>query len=256
MNKLFACLIALAFLTACGEEPIQEQTLSEPTAGLVYGVVVDSDTGRPIPGATVSLNGTPQTTDAEGRFNFPETPFGESLQLRAEVEGYEPFVREFDLDKPLLEIQVELQAKADPLDELQALLDELQAQVEADDPANIPMIQQFFSKDYAVPLDDPATAFAIQFAPIPVDYDDVEPSMTELFEEYNNIAFVFKDRVFDIPNATQAQAMLTLHIHTERGPRPDKSDIDVRCELRFRREEDRWVIIYWRLIELAQQQDG
>ncbi len=248
------CLILL--LSACGDEKIiYDPPPQESTNGLVYGTVTDVETHQPIGGVIVTLNDVQVITEVEGKFSFQEVPFADALQLQVEIAGYEPLTKEFDFHTSQLEISVELQALADPLEQLEAFLDSLQAVVEADDLANIPDIQGFFAEEYTVPLDDPATFFAIQLAPIPENFEDIEPSMTELFQEYDNITFAFQERQFGIPNATTAQVMLVLHIHTERGPRPDKTDLNVRCELRFRNDGERWLITFWRLIELEQQQD-
>ncbi len=253
MIRLISIFCLALLFVSCGEEQASEILPPEPTSGLVYGIVTDAETGRPIEGVLLKLNDLEATTNAEGKYAFQDVPFGEDIEIRAEREGYETLVHHFSLDITQLEIPLTLTPLADPLEELQTFLDRLQELIEADDVANIPDIKAAFAEDYRA-SDDPATQFGIRVAPIPANYDDVEPSMTTLFEEYDNIAFAFQDRQFDIPNATEASVILWLHIHTEHGPRPDKNDFDVQCELRFHKVDDQWQVTFWRLIELKQQQ--
>lgn len=256
MRGWIVLLSVFLVFAGCGDD--QDTTVippaESPTSGLVYGTVVDSGSQQPVPGVTLTLGEMQIITADDGAFAFEEVAFSDALALQAEAEGYELFLHEFSLEATQLQIGIELLAESNSLDELQTLLDNLQRDIESDDPQNIPAIESYFAEDYSVPMDDPATAFAIQFAPIPMNTEDIEPSMTELFETYDKIVFDFQDRQFDSPTATTGQVLLVLHLHTERGPRPDKTDLDVRCELRFRRDQEQWLITYWRLIELAQQE--
>ena len=63
--------------------------LNAQDSGRIAGQVVDSETGRPIPTATVRIDGTPYgtLTDVQGRFRTPEIPVG-TYTVVADVLGY------------------------------------------------------------------------------------------------------------------------------------------------------------------------
>lgn len=82
MRYLFGCLFALWALPA----------LSQP--GSLRGRAVDSTSGDPLPGVSLSLRGTRQgtTTDLQGRYEFAGLPAG-SYELEAALIGYESLVQ-------------------------------------------------------------------------------------------------------------------------------------------------------------------
>jgi len=65
----------------------------EPEPGLanLYGVVTDAETGNPIPGVLVALNGLQVYTDAGGNYLFGDLEPGEYL-LQFSKAGYETAV--------------------------------------------------------------------------------------------------------------------------------------------------------------------
>ena len=83
-------LVSLSAIPPLGQQPI---TFSPPgLLGRVSGQVVDADTGRPVPGARVTLSdyGPPTRqaiADDNGRFVIEAAPAG-SFELRTNLEGY------------------------------------------------------------------------------------------------------------------------------------------------------------------------
>ncbi len=61
----FVCCLALTFLVACTEEPVE-------TTGSIYGIVNDANDGEPVSMAHVSLNpgGKATNTGSDGRYEF------------------------------------------------------------------------------------------------------------------------------------------------------------------------------------------
>jgi outer membrane receptor protein involved in Fe transport len=63
-------------------------------SGVLRGAVVDSTSGDPLPGVSVSLRGTARgtTTDLQGRYEFGGLPEG-ACELEATLIGYQPLVQ-------------------------------------------------------------------------------------------------------------------------------------------------------------------
>jgi TonB-dependent SusC/RagA subfamily outer membrane receptor len=74
---------------------VEGTTVSPPidSVGTVTGTVVDSATGKPIPGVSVSIHGiTPVTTTEQGTFTFRNVPVGDQLVI-ARAFGHRPMRR-------------------------------------------------------------------------------------------------------------------------------------------------------------------
>ncbi len=63
-----------------------------PPVANLYGVVTDAETGAPLAGVLVSIDGLSLTTNAGGYYMFTELPPG-SYTITFEKEGYETVVR-------------------------------------------------------------------------------------------------------------------------------------------------------------------
>ncbi len=65
----------------------------------IYGIVTDSDTGDPLPGATVTITGTNigTSTDVEGRFRLRRVPSGMQT-IVIHFVGYDPYEEEIELE--------------------------------------------------------------------------------------------------------------------------------------------------------------
>ncbi|HET7241092.1 MAG TPA: TonB-dependent receptor plug domain-containing protein, partial [Gemmatimonadales bacterium] len=105
-DRAFSILLlaALALLPAAARA--QDSTLA--------GTVVSAATALPLDGARVTIDGTPlvQTTDADGRFSFPDVP-GTRVTIRIVRIGYQPVAAEVavgatDLRLTLREATVQL----------------------------------------------------------------------------------------------------------------------------------------------------
>ena len=81
----------LAFLLVSVATPLAGQ---QPAR--VYGTVVDSSTGRAIPGAQVTLGEEDRVTTTGGQFLFGSVPSG-SPRLRVRAVGYRPLDRQVDV---------------------------------------------------------------------------------------------------------------------------------------------------------------
>ncbi len=99
--RLFTVLLALAVLTACNDNSL-------PPGGTyqtVQGVVVDAATNQPIAGATVVVDTVlTATTDAQGKFAFPQVPVGDiDYQVSTANGSYKAYTGSAHVapDKPL-----------------------------------------------------------------------------------------------------------------------------------------------------------
>lgn len=63
-----------------------------PPVASLYGVVVDAETGSPIPGVLVTIDGLGTYTDSLGRYVFDGLTPG-SYTITFEKDGYETLVR-------------------------------------------------------------------------------------------------------------------------------------------------------------------
>ena len=85
------------------------------------------------------------------------------------------------------------------------IFDNFAALLESVDIGNIEAIETLFSETY-VAADDPATLFGVASGIVPENYADVVPAMTQLFEEYVWLQFLFQDIEMDITHARKASA--------------------------------------------------
>jgi TonB-linked SusC/RagA family outer membrane protein len=108
-DRAFSILLlaALALLPAAARA--QDSTLA--------GTVVSAATSAPLDGARVTIDGTPlvQTTDADGRFRFPDVP-GSRVTIRVVRIGYQPVAAEVAVGAT--ELRLTLREATVQLDEL------------------------------------------------------------------------------------------------------------------------------------------
>jgi hypothetical protein len=96
--RLLGVILALFALAACDNGSL-------PPGGTYQafsGTVTDAATGRPVAGATVTVDTVlTQTTDAAGKFSFAQVPVGE-VDYRVSASGYTAAVSEVTVapDKP------------------------------------------------------------------------------------------------------------------------------------------------------------
>ena len=248
---LFFLLITCLF--ACGEaEEAPELALEKPMMpeyGTVSGTITDAATGNPIPGATVMLLGQSVETGVDGSYTFQGILYGDTHNLVVTDPDYKLRSELIVLGQERLIVDVALASVGDPIEEIQGFFDTFAALLESVDLGNIEVIRSRFSETY-VAADDPATLFGVASGIIPENYEDVVPAMTQLFEEYVSLQFLFKDIVMDITHARKAAATLQLDVDAEKEGDVDLNALKARCLFEFRREDGDWKIVYWQLFEL------
>ena len=74
--------------------------------------------------------------------------------------------------------------------------------------------------------------------------------MTQLFEEYVFLEFLFRDIEIDVTHARKMAVTLRLDINAEKGEQRDPRELKAHCKFEFRREGADWKIVYWQLIAL------
>ncbi len=247
-------LLLLLCLFACGGADEEEPT-EQPTTpivieyGTVSGTVTHGSTENPIPGAVATLLEQSMETGIDGVYTFQGIPYAENYTLVVEDVDYQPYQESFTLGQERLVLNVELLPLRAPAAELQEFLDAFSDLLESLSIENLEQIQALFSETY-VAADDEATLFGVLSGIIPENYDDVLPAMTQLFEEYVTLEFLFKDVQADVTHARKASVVLSLDVTAEKGEQRDLREIKARCQFDFRREQSDWKIVHWQLFEI------
>ena len=252
-KKIILFLLIVVCISACeeAEDPIEPEP-EKPVVleyGTVSGTVTDAGTGNPIPGATVKLLGSSVETGVEGVYSFQGVVYGDAHTLIVEDVDYKPYSQPFGLNQGRLVVDVALTPLKDPEAEIREFFDDFSDLLESLDMDNIEAIQALFSETY-VAADDAATLFGVASGIIPENYEDVVPAMTQLFEEYVFLEFLFEDIELDVTHARKMAVTLRLDVNAEKGEQRDPRELKAHCKFEFRREGSDWKIIYWQLIEL------
>ena len=254
-KKIILFFLLVVCISACGkaEDPLEpEPELEKPVVleyGTVSGTVTDAGTGNPIPGAIVKLLGVSVETGVEGVYSFQGVVYSDAHTLIVEDVDYKLYNQPFVLNQGRLVFDVALTPLKDPAVEAQEFFDNFSDLLESLDMDNIEAIQALFSETY-VAADDAATLFGVASGIIPENYEDVVPAMTQLFEEYVFLEFLFKDIEIDVTHARKMAVTLRLDVNAEKGEQRDPRELKAHCKFEFRREDSDWKIIYWQLIEL------
>lgn len=91
------CTVAVALASGQGTVVRPQADMRQAGTAAISGVVVDSESGRPMPGVVVHLGRTPrgpigfqnrQISDSRGRFVFVDQPAGEGFTLSGSKPGY------------------------------------------------------------------------------------------------------------------------------------------------------------------------
>ena len=220
-----------------------------PLTGTVSGSVRDANTNKPLPGAVVTLLGTEVKTEVDGIFTFFEIPYIEEHELTVKDPLYQTYTHSFTLEKERLVLTIELIPQNDSEAELNALLENFSDLIESLDFENLPAIQSLFSETYAA-SNDPVTLLGILSGDVPINYDEILPTFTNVFKTYSWLQFAFKDRNWDITHARKASIELLLDVDSERVDDKALRQIEAKCIFEFRREETDWKIVYWQLLNL------
>lgn len=254
-KKTALLFLVLACLFACGqtEDPIEPEPEPEKPVVLVYGtvsgIVTDAGTGNPIPGAIVTLLEMSVETGADGSYAFQGILYNDAHTLVVEDVHYKPYNEPFALNQERLVLNIALEPLKDPEMEIQEFFDSFADLLESLDVENIEAIRARFSETY-VAADDAATLFGVASGIIPENYEDIIPAMTQLFEEYAWLEFVFKDIEMDVRHARKMAVTLRLDVNARKDEQLDLTELKARCKFEFRREGADWKIVYWQLIEL------
>ena len=243
----------MACIFACGEAEEATEPESEKPVMLEYGTIsgtlTDAGTGNRIPGSIVTLLGQSFETGVDGNYIFQGILYGDVHTLTVADPDYKPYSQPVVLSQERLVVDITLTPLKDPGVELQEFFDNFADLLESVDTENIETIEALFSETY-VAADDPATLFGVASGIIPENYADVVPAMTQLFEEYVSLQFLFQDIEMDIMHARKAAATLELDVDAEKGEERDLRELKASCKFEFRREERDWKIVHWQLFEL------
>ena len=254
-KKILLLLLLMACVFACGkvEDPLESEPEPEKPVVLEYGTVsgtiTDAGTGNPIPGAIVQLLEASVETGAEGVYAFQGVVYDDVYTLIVEDADYKSYSQSFTLNQERLVLNVELEPLKDPAVEIQEFFNDFSDLLESLDMENIEAIRALFSETY-VAAADAATLFGVASGIIPENYEDVVPAITQLFEEYVFLEFIFKDIEIDVTHARTMAVTLRLDVNAEKGEQRDPRELKAHCKFEFRREGSDWKIVYWQLIAL------
>lgn len=252
-RKNILLLLLTVCIFACGEAEETTEPETEKPAMLEYGAVsgniTDAGTGNRIPGTTVTLLGQSYETGVDGAYTFQGVLYGEVHTLIVTDPDYKPYSQPVTLRQERLVVDIALTPLKDPVVELQEFFDNFAALLESVDLENIETIQAHFSETY-VAANDPATLFGVASGIVPENYEDIVPAMTQLFEEYLSLQFLFQDMEMDITHARKAAVTLLLDVNAEKEGDLDLRELKASCKFEFRREERDWKVVYWQLFEL------
>ena len=253
-KKIVLFLLFVVCISACenAEDPLEPEPEPEKPVvleyGTVSGTVTDAGTGNPIPGATVTLLEISVETGVDGAYSFQGILY-DAHTLVVEDANYKPYSEPFALNQERLVVDIALEPLKDPAVEVKEFFDNFSDLLESLDVENIEAILALFSETF-VAADDAATLFGVASGIIPENYEDVVPAMTQLFEEYVFLEFLFKDIEIDVTHARKMAVTLRLDVNAEKGEQRDLRELKAHCKFEFRREGADWKIVYWQLIAL------
>ena len=248
---LFFLLVMCIFACGKAEDPLEPER-KEPMMlefGTVAGTIFDAGTGQPIPGSTVTLLGNSVETGIDGSYTFLSIPYGDTYALDVVDVDYKSYNQPFVLKRQRLTLDIPLTPLRDPEQEILEFFDRFGSLIESVDVNNIQAIREHFSEAY-VPANDDATLFGVASGFVPESYEDIDPAMLHLFDEYVFLEFLFKDVEMNITHARKASVVLRLDINAKKGPEEDLRENKAHCKFEFRREGSDWKIVYWQLFEI------
>ena len=255
LKKTILFLLLIACIFACEESEDTLELEPEPEVpivieyGTVSGSVTDADTGNLIPGVSVSLLGQSMETGLGGIYTFQNVIYADNHTLIMEDPDYKPHSQSFALRQQRLTVDVALTPLRDTVQEMRDFFDRFSDLLESVDLENVEAIEALFSETY-VAADDDATLFGVASGIIPENYADVVPAMTQLFEEYVFLEFLFNNVQMDITHARKTAVTLQLDVNARKELDEDLREIKAGCKFDFRREGPDWKIVHWQLLEI------
>ena len=197
----------------------------------------------------VILLGSSVETGVDGVYAFQDVPYGDLLTLVVKDADYKHHSQPLVIGQQRVTVNIALTPLKDPVLEIQEFFEGFSELLESVDLENIEATQSLFSETYAA-ADDDATLFGVASGIIPENYEDVVPAMTQLFEEYTFLEFLFKDMEMDITHARKASVTLRLDVNARKGMEENLREIKAACQFEFRREARDLKIVHWQLFEI------
>ena len=249
--RLFLTICLMIIFFGCGEDsPVTPVGPVEgPQVGVVSGTITNARTGHPVRAAVVNLLGRQRESDAGGRYSFAQVDFSDAITITVEALDYAVKTWTFALKAENLTLDIPLAPLTNPEEEIQELLGRFSELIETVDLDKLEEIGDLFTEEYIASDDLITRFFGLNTGVIPVNYDDVTPAITTLFEEFNRVQYRFHDIEMNIPHTRQASARLGLDIITEKGARSVRREMTTKCEIYFRKEESSWRIFFWQFLE-------
>lgn len=109
LPAILALFVGLLFAASTVQAQFQSQ------GAIITGKVVDGQSGQPVSGIEVTLEGTDQssTTNDRGMFSFTELQPG-TYTVKVESEGYEPFTQDVEVEDRGKNLNIELTPSGTP----------------------------------------------------------------------------------------------------------------------------------------------
>ena len=182
---------------------------------------------------------------ADGRYTFAQVNRSDALTLSVEALDYAAETRTFALNAEGVILDVLLTPLTNPAEEIREFLNTFSQLIETVNVDNLEEIEGLFTEGYIASDDLVTRFFGIDTGVIPAKFEEITPSITALFEEFNLVQFRFHGIQMNITNTRKAFARLGVDIITEKGSRADRQEIISECEIHFRKEASDWKIFFW-----------
>lgn len=252
---LIFLLLSSVFFAGCGEDSESpEDPIDQMEYGDIHGIVTDAESGIPIEGALVNIDGQAVLTDAGGKYVVQGVPFSDEIEIIVTSDDHREYKTAISLDQAIMFFDASLTPIDSPTDQILKVLDAFTQDLEALDSDRIPSIQSYFSKDYVAasdPVNDQATLFGIIAGVVPPDYESLPETVLKIVEKYDKLEFKFADPDAELDEDT-ASVLMRFEVYAETKPNEDnpakKWEIVVDGRLDLRLEDGNWKITYWRLI--------
>ncbi len=254
-RALIFLLLSSVFLAGCGEDAESpEDPIDQIKNGDIHGIITDAESGIPVEGASVDVDGQVVLTDADGKYAVQGIPFSDEIEISVTSDGYREYKTVILLDQAIMFFDASLAPVDSPTDQILKVLDAFSQDLEALDSDRIPSILSYFSEDYVAandPVNDQATLFGIIAGVVPSDYESIPDTVLTIVGKYDELEFRFADPDVELGEDT-ASVLMRFEVYAETKTNEDNQDkkweivVDGRLDLRL--EDGVWKITYWRLI--------